>query len=231
MEPDRYGQNNLTVKHLLFSNNVNVSSAMSVVTIDNALRVDKESSVKNKRKGINTENTENNSVTLTKKTKAIDEENQPDLTDLTNVEVCSCQNCLYPNLTLENFGTSNCIKKLHHICQTNIDEAQYHGNFERPFGLRFTCSDCIVELQKIGLFPSSEDDCECVSDEEKGDVINNDSTDIHFIERGDEIEESDKSDESSINVSSDDTDNDNEVMKTGLSIIYETYFWKSFKNQ
>ena len=44
--PERYGQNNLTVKHLLFPNNVNISSATSVVTIDNTLRVDKESSVK-----------------------------------------------------------------------------------------------------------------------------------------------------------------------------------------
>ena len=41
MEPDRYGQNNLTVKHLLFPKNVNVSSAMSVPTIDNMLRVNK----------------------------------------------------------------------------------------------------------------------------------------------------------------------------------------------
>ena len=85
--------------------------------------------------------------------------------------MCSYQNCLYPTLTLDNCGTSNCIKKLHHICQTNIDEAQYNGNFERLFGLRFACSDCIVELQKKGLFPSSEDDSECVSDEEKEDVM------------------------------------------------------------
>ena len=33
MESDRYGQNNLTVKHLLFPKNV--SSAISVITIDN----------------------------------------------------------------------------------------------------------------------------------------------------------------------------------------------------
>ena len=118
---------------------------MSVVTIDNTLRVNKKSSVKKKKKGINTENTENNSVTLTKKTKAINEENQH---NLTNVEVCSYQNCVYPTLILENCGTSNCTKKLHNICQTNIDEAQYNGNFERLFGLRFSCSECIVELQK-----------------------------------------------------------------------------------
>ena len=80
------------------------------------------------------------------------------------------------------------------------------------------------------MFPSSEEDSECVSDEEK-EVVINDGSDINFKEQGDEIEESDKSDESSINVYSDDTDNDNEVMETGLSIIYETYFWKSFKNQ
>ena len=41
IKPDRYGQNNLTVKHLLFPKNVNVSSAMSVPTIDNMLRVNK----------------------------------------------------------------------------------------------------------------------------------------------------------------------------------------------
>ena len=64
--------------------------------------------------------------------------------------MCSYQNCVYPTLTLENCGTSNCIKKLHHICQTNIDEAQYNDNFERLFCLRFACSDCIVELQKKG---------------------------------------------------------------------------------
>ena len=113
---------------------------MSVLTIDNTLRVNKDSSVKKKRKGINTEN---NSVTLTKKTKAINEENQP---DLTNVDVCSYQNCLYSTLILENCGTSNCTNKLHHICQQNIDEAQYNGNFVRVFGLRFSCSQCIVEL-------------------------------------------------------------------------------------
>ena len=75
MEPDRYGQNNLTVKHLLFPKNI--SSAMSVITIDNTLRGNKESissskkknsnkSVKKKRKG---KNIENNSVTITKKIK------------------------------------------------------------------------------------------------------------------------------------------------------------------
>ena len=129
----------------MFSNKFNISSAINVVTIDNMLGVDKESSVKKKKKGINTEN---NSVTSTKKTKPINEDNQPDLTDLTNVEVCFYQNCLHPTLTLENGGTSNCIKKLHHICQVNIDEAQYNGNFERLFGLRFASSDCIIELQK-----------------------------------------------------------------------------------
>ena len=56
-----------------------------------------------------------------------------------------------------------------------------------------------------------------------------DSSDINIYERGDETEESDKNDESSINVSSDDTDNDNEVMESVLSVIYEAYFWKSFK--
>ena len=71
-QPDRYGQNNLTVKHLLFLNKFNISSATSVVTIDNTLGVDKESSVKKKRKSINTKN---NSVTLTKKIKPISEEN------------------------------------------------------------------------------------------------------------------------------------------------------------
>ena len=75
IEPDRYGQNNLTVKNLLFHKNV--SSARSVLTIDNTLRVKKESistskqtvsnkSVKKKRKG---KNIENNSVTITKKIK------------------------------------------------------------------------------------------------------------------------------------------------------------------
>ena len=134
---------------------------MSVLTIDNTLRVNKDSSVKKKRKGINTEN---NSVTLTKKTKAINEENQP---ALTNVDVCSYQNYLYLTLTLQNYGTSNCTNKSHYICQQNIDEAQYNGNFERVFGLRFSCSECIVELQKKELFPSSEEYSECVNDEKK----------------------------------------------------------------
>ena len=72
-------------------------------------------------------------------------ENQP---DLSNVYMCPYQNCLYPNLMLENFGTSNCTNKLHHICQQNIDEAQYNGQFESLFGLRFSCFEFIVELQK-----------------------------------------------------------------------------------
>ena len=75
----------------------------------------------------------------------INEENQPDLID---VGVCSYQNCLYQNLTLEHCGTSNCTNKLHHMCQQNIDEEQYNGQFESVFGLRFSCSECIVELQK-----------------------------------------------------------------------------------
>ena len=72
MEPDRYGQNNLAVKHLLFSRNI--SSAMSVRTIINILRGNKESissskkSLKKKRKG---KNIENDYVTITKKTKVI----------------------------------------------------------------------------------------------------------------------------------------------------------------
>ena len=49
----------------------------------------------------------------------------------------------------------------------NIDKAQYNGNFERLFGLRFGSSDCIAELQRKGLFLLSEDDYECVSDEKK----------------------------------------------------------------
>ena len=45
-QPDRYGQNSLTVKHLLFLNKFNISSATSVVTIDNILlEVDKEYSI------------------------------------------------------------------------------------------------------------------------------------------------------------------------------------------
>ena len=77
MEPYRYSQNNLTVNHLLFPKNI--SSAMSVLTIDNTVRGNKESissskrivsdkSVKKKRKG---KNNENNSVTIIKKTKVI----------------------------------------------------------------------------------------------------------------------------------------------------------------
>ena len=79
------------------------------------------------------------------------------------------------------------------------------------------------------MFPSSEEDFECVSDEEKEIVINDGSTDINFNEQGDEIEESNMSDESSINESSDDIYNDNEVTESVLSVIYEAYFWKSFK--
>ena len=36
MEPDIYGQHNLTIKYLLFPKNI--LSAMSVLTIDNTLR-------------------------------------------------------------------------------------------------------------------------------------------------------------------------------------------------
>ena len=165
--------------------------------------------------------------------------------------MCSYGNCLYPYVDLETCGTSNCYKKLHHICQTNIDEAQWNGKFEELFSLRFACFDCIVELQKKGLFPSSEDDSECVSDEEddsecvsdeednskcmsvgeddsecmsdeeKDIVINDDPSDIIIIERSDETEENEMNDENSIDASSDTSDNDNEVMKSGLSVIYE----------
>ena len=49
---------------------------MSVVTIDNnLLGVDKECSIKKRRKIINTENSEIKSVSLTKKTKPITEKN------------------------------------------------------------------------------------------------------------------------------------------------------------
>ena len=140
-----------------------------------------------RRKGINTENTENNSVTLTKKIKPINEGNQHDLTDLTNVEVCSYQNYLYPTLILENCGTSNCIKKLYDLCQINIDEAQYNVNFENIISLRFPCSDCIFELQKKGLFPSSEEYSECVNNEKKEVVISDGSTYINFNEEGNKI--------------------------------------------
>ena len=92
----------------------------------------------------------------------IDEENQP---DLTNVVVCSYQNRLYPDLTLDNCGTSNCTNKLKNICQQNIDKAQNNGQFESVFDLRVSCSECIVELQEKGLFTSSEEDAECESDE------------------------------------------------------------------
>ena len=49
MKPDRYGQNNLTVKHLLFSKNANVSFAMSIIAIDNALKGNKESILSSKK--------------------------------------------------------------------------------------------------------------------------------------------------------------------------------------
>ena len=77
---------------------------------------------------------------------------------------------------------------------------------------------------KNGLFPSSEEDYECESDEEKEVVIVDGLTDINFNEEGDEIEESDESDESSNNESSDDIDNDNEVTEPVLSVVYEAYF-------
>ena len=80
--------------------------------------------------------------------------------------MCSYGNCLYPNNDLETCGTSNCYKKLHHFCQTNIDEAQFNGKFEDLFGLRFACYDCMAGLMKKGLFPSSEDNTESESDEE-----------------------------------------------------------------
>ena len=78
----------------------------------------------------------------------------------------SYPNCMYPQLTLENYGTSSCPKKIHHICQQNIDELQYNGEFERVFGLQFCCSEYVVDLKNKSLFSSSEDS-ECKSDEEK----------------------------------------------------------------
>ena len=80
--------------------------------------------------------------------------------------MCSYGNCLYPHVDLETCGTRNYYKKLHHICQTNIDEAQWNGKFEDVCGLRFACYDCMARIMKKGLFPSSEDDTESESDEE-----------------------------------------------------------------
>ena len=31
------------------------------------------------------------------------------------------------------------------MCQNNIDNVQYNGEFETKFGLSFHCSECIVE--------------------------------------------------------------------------------------
>ena len=79
------------------------------------------------------------------------------------------------------------------------------------------------------MFTPSEEDSEYESDEEKGVVIVDGSTDINFNEEGDKIEESVESDESGNNQSSNDTDNDNEVTEPMLNVIYEAYFLKSFK--
>ena len=149
--PDRYGQNTLTVKHLLIPNKFNISSAMSVVTMENnLLEVDINTSSKKKRKKIITENSEeiksDSSKTKSKKTKPNADNNQP-------VEVCCYDNCLVLHNDLETCGTSNCYKKLHHSCQNNIDEAQFNGKFEDVFGLRYACYDCMAELMKKGLFP------------------------------------------------------------------------------
>jgi len=131
-QPDRYGQNTLTVKHLLIPNKFNISSAMSVVTMENnLLEVDINTSSKKKRKKIITENSEeiksDSSKTKSKKTKPNADNNQP-------VEVCCYDNCLVFHNDLETCGTSNCYKKFHHSCQNNIDEAQFHGKFEDVFG-------------------------------------------------------------------------------------------------
>ena len=98
--------------------------------------------------------------------------NQP---DLTNDNVRSYQIFLCPKLTLYNCWTNNCFKRLHYICQQNIDEAQYNGEFERVFSLQFCCSECIVEIQNKSLFSSSEDS-EYDSDEEKEVIIVDGST-------------------------------------------------------
>ena len=50
-----------------------------------------------------------------------------------------------------------------------------------------------------GLFPSSEEDSECESDEEKEVVIVDGLIDTKFNEEVDEIKESDESDETSNN--------------------------------
>ena len=79
------------------------------------------------------------------------------------------------------------------------------------------------------MFTLPEEDSECESDKEKEVVIVDGPTDKNFNEEGDGIEKSDESDKSSNNESSNDTDNDNEVPEPVLSVIYESYFWKSFK--
>ena len=49
----------------------------------------------------------------------------------------SNKNCLIKNLKLENCATKNCSKTLHHMCQINIDNVLYDGDFESKFGLIF----------------------------------------------------------------------------------------------
>ena len=61
---------------------------------------------------------------------------------------CSYKNCLIKNQTLEYCATKKCLKTLHHMCQNNIDNVQYNGDFETEFCLMFCYSERIVERMK-----------------------------------------------------------------------------------
>ena len=67
-KPDRYGQNKPIVKHVLLDNENNMSSAISVITIDKSIAIDNVTSAKKKRNEC-PEINKNNSVKSTKKSK------------------------------------------------------------------------------------------------------------------------------------------------------------------
>ena len=116
------------------------------------------------------------------------------ISDKKQTKVCSYRNCLFENLKLEDCGNKHCSNKLHHMCQNNINNFQYNGEFEIKFDLAFRCSVYIVECMNNGLLHAhnlfdshSESENEVSGVKDKSNPNDDDSIVIIFNEYGEEV--------------------------------------------
>ena len=105
------------------------------------------------------------------------------------------------------------------MCQNNIDNVQYNGEFEIEFGLEFRCSECIVEcmnneLSHINnLFHSDSESENKISDvKDKSNPNDVDSIVVIFNENGEEVEDTMHDD-------TDDTISDNNEVEKEDNIV------------